>query len=330
MDVNNKQYKARYKQTAAMPYPCLYADYVGLNADGLVVDYGEKDVSSSASMDFKVTQTEDNFQITVQLCTDNEYLLSLIAENSVQCACEVSCSGTMLKQLVTGDGGLCLQFEINKKSIVGKVHVSVYMLANHAIEDYRNPKAHSDYAESGFAIEKGEKLGFFGRFDFDADIEYGKLKTADTFMRFKEVDRSSDYQQIDLTGERIMVELSREVFQIFTSPRVLRDKRFVSVIHSSIVQNALYHALCEYYLYAGEEADYSVEVPPYWARVVRYMIENGPESGKNGKYENAKSELLSDQPKVRNSAALKYSQIILSNPFKRMIEDLECMFDKEE
>jgi hypothetical protein len=326
MDVNNKQQKARYKQTAAMPYPCLYGDYVGLSADGLILDYGEKDISSSASMDFKVTQTEDNFQISVQLCTDDEYLLSLIAEKSVQCACEVSCSGTMLKQLVPGDGGLCMQFEINKKSIVGKVYVSVYMLANHAIEDYRNPKAHSDYAEAAFAIEKGERLAFFGRFDFDADIEYGKLKTADPFMRFKEVDRSFDYQQIDLTGERIMVELSREVFQIFTSPRVLRDKRFVSVIHSSIVQNALYHALSTYYLFADDENDYSGKEPPYWARVIKYMIENSPESSTI--YKNAKEELL--DPEKRNEAALRYSQLILSNPFKRMIEDLECMFDKEE
>lgn len=325
MDVNNKQQKARYKQTAAMPYPCLYADYVGISANGVIVDYGEKDIASSAGMEFKVTQSADFFQISVQLFTDNEYLLGLIEEKIVQCACEVSCSGTMLKQLISSDRELCVHFEINKRLILGKVHVQVFMLANQAIDDYRNPKAHSDYARSGFAIEKGERLAFFGRFDFDADIEYGKLKTADPFMRFKEVDRSSDHQQVNLTGEKIMVELSREVYQAFTSPRVLRDKRFVSVIHSSVVQNALFYALCNYYRYADEYNDNGDE-SPYWLRVIKYMIENSPES--NTIYKDAKDELL--DPDKRNEAALRYSQIILSNPFKRMIEDLKCMFDKEE
>jgi hypothetical protein len=245
----------------------------------------------------------NSYSITVNCEHDNIDLHDLLNRDLVEFYCETTCSNTLYRNCFRSNNSQ-IKFEIPKKHVKGKVSFTCLLVAKIPISNYTNSMSHPDYEGYSFDIEIGDILAFFGKFDFDADIKYEKLKAVSTFMEVVEnKDPNAVYTNYDLSKSKIEVQLPSEDYKIFANDSISKESKFVPVFHSSIVQNALISALY----------NFETHKECLWAKVIDYRLRNEKQ------FESLSINENEDIPEI--------AQRLLGNPFKRLISELQVIVE---
>lgn len=246
----------------------------------------------------------NSYSITVICEHNNPDLERLLNMGIVEFYCEATCSNTLFRDCFKSDNNQ-IKFEIAKKLVKGKVSFTCLIVAKTSITNYSNSLSHPDYEGYNFDIETGDVLAFFGKFEFDADIKYEKLKAVSTFMEVVEnKDPNAIYTNYDFSKSKIEVQLPTQDYLIFANESISKETKFAPIFHSSIVQNALISAL--YNFEAHKDC--------LWAKVIDYRLRNEKQFASLSINENE------DIPEI--------AQKLLGNPFKRLISELQVIVEQ--
>jgi hypothetical protein len=236
---------------------------------------------------------------------DNMTIHDLIRAEKAMYCCEVLCPGTLYRE-VFHSKDLKFDFEIPRTTIRNKVDFQAYCVAKSEITNYINSNLHSDYEGFSFDLAKADLLAIFGTFNFNADIQYQKLKAASSFMQIVPNDPGKSYTEYILDDSKIQIKLPEVLYEKY---KLIGGKKDLApIIHASLVQNALIIALfnLQEHIARGN----------IWALSIQHRLENELDLNEG-----------STQIDVLKVPALV--QKLLGNPNERLINSLEQISIKD-
>ena len=268
-------------------------------------------VANEVSSEIKMIDTEDvsinpnnhNYEVKVKYTFDDEVLKQMVEDGKAEFICEATCSNTLYREIIRSEKPK-IAFEIPRKQVKGRVEFVCLLVAKENIESYSNANFHSDYNGFSFEIEQGEVLAYFGDFSFNADIKYEKLKAVSSFMEIVPNEELT-YTHVDLKKNKIEIQLPIETYKLYQSDFISQEVKFAPVFHSSIVLNALLTALYNF----EEHKDY------LWAKVIDYRLKNEKQ------FKDMNFDEKENVPEI--------AQMLLGNPFKRLLEGLNVIVESE-
>jgi|694.fasta_scaffold114828_2 hypothetical protein len=250
-----------------------------------------------------ISPSVESYSITVTCEHDNDDLTALVNSGQAEYFCEATCSNTLYRKIITSNSSV-IKLEIPKKQVKGKVFFTCVLVAKSPITNYQNRKSHPDYNGYSFDIETGDVLAFFGEFNFNADINYQKLKAVSSFMEVVENrDDKAIYTNVDLNKSKIEVQLPSEDYKLFANDSISKEPKFAPIFHSSIVLNALLIALY----------NFESHKDLLWAKVIDYRLKN------EKLFENISIDDRENIPEI--------AQRLLGNPFRRLISELQVIVE---
>ena len=253
--------------------------------------------------DYEINSLQNVYDVKIICKHDNNDLKNLINEDKAEFLCEITCSNTLYRKLFLFNNGK-MNFEIPKKVVKGRVDFTCLLVAKEKIPKYSNTEAHPDYDGYTFDLDQGDVLAYFGGIWFNADIKYEKLKAVSSFM---EIVSSEDfkYTNVDLKNQKILIKLPLETYKLFQSDFISQEVKFAPIFHSSIVLNALLTALYN----LEEHKDYM------WAKAIDYRLKNEKQ------FDDVNIDEKENIPEI--------AQMLLGNPFKRLLESLNVIVESE-
>lgn len=280
----------KYKNVS-LPYPVLgiHDDVYPLLEDGCV--QMETPVKTASEYRFGIILTQRNKDIT-----------ALVAQGKAEYACEVSCKDTFLRRCWHSSIPK-FDIAIGRKEVSGHIDFQCFIAAKEDIPGYTNSDFNEDYYGFSFDLEVGDMLAVFPLAWWNTEIKYDKLYAAGSFMQIVEAADGIDKTWFNLEEERILIEMPHDLFVQYQ--RI--GNSFPEVIHSSLVHNALVYALSN----LGEYQDKG----KLWADSLMARISDDPQLQQ---YD------LSDMSQV-----YKVADILLQDPYKRLLDSLEKIADNQ-
>ncbi len=254
-----------------------------------------------------VSKTARTFKFEVAIEMENQDIANLIKSGYAKYACEVECTTTLFRKCYVCENPHFL-VELNRTDLGGRVTFQISIVVVEPIKNYYNSNFHEDYFGLYFDLEPGDLLAFIGQFNYDADIRYDKLRSVGSFMQITE-GKMENMPKFDLGGDKINIKLPTPMYNQYKES-ILGNRQFSTIIHSSLVFNALVTAL----LYINDNED------TLWARTLKYRIDNSPE------LEPFRS-TLEDQDA---DEIMKLAQALLMNPYKRLFESLPGLLNQDD
>jgi hypothetical protein len=248
----------------------------------------------------------DSYHIEFEIEHDNGAIADLVRVEKATYCCEVTCSATFYREIFTSNE-VYFNFDIPRTSLRNKVDFQVYCLSMKDLPNYNNLVAHSDFDGFLFDLEKADLLAIFGSFSFNADIQYHKLKAASSFMQIIPNETGKTLTEYILDDSKIQIKLPIDLYEKYKF--FGKKKEFASIIHASLVQNALTIALFDFeeHLQRGN----------VWALSIQYRLEN-------------ELELNNGICQFDSSKVPELVQKLLGNPNKRLIERLDELSNRNE
>lgn len=280
----------KYKNVS-LPYPVLgiHDDVYPLLEDGCVKM--ETPVKTASEYRFGITLTQRNKDIT-----------ALVAQGKAEYACEVTCKDTFLRRCWHSSIPK-FDITIGRKEVSGHIDFQCFIAAKEDIPGYTNSDFNEDYYGFSFDLEVGDMLAVFPLAWWNTEIKYDKLYAAGSFMQIVEAADGIDKTWFNLEEERILIEMPHDLFVQYQ--RI--GNSFPEVIHSSLVHNALVYALSN----LGEYQDKG----KLWADSLMTRLADDPQLQH---YD------LSDMSQV-----YKVADILLQDPYKRLLDSLEKIADNQ-
>ena len=250
--------------------------------------------------------SEDSYDIEFEIIVENGTILDLVnADKAIYC-CEVLCPGTLYREIYYSSS-LRFKFEIPRTFLKNRVDFQAKCIATKSILNYNNPAFHADFEGFMFDLEKADVIATFGTFNFNADIQYNKLKAASTFMQIVPNEPGRQMTEYVLDDSKIQIKLPPELYEKY---KFFGNRReFAPIIHASLVQTALTIALFNFKEH--------VERGDIWALSILHRLENEPE-------------LNNGSGQIDNSKVPEIVQKLLGNPNERMIIQLEKLSSRGE
>jgi len=278
----------KYKNVS-LPYPVLgiHDDVYPLLEDGCV--QMDTPVKTASEYHFGITLTQRNRDIT-----------NLVASGKAEYACEVTCKDTFLRRCWHSKTP---RFDINigRKEVSGHIDFQCFIAVKEDLPGYSNSDFNEDYYGFKFDLEAGDLLAVFPLAWWNTEIKFDKLYAAGSFMQIVEAADGIDKTWFNLEDERILIEMPHDLFVQYQ--RI--GNSFPEVIHSSLVHNALVYALSN----LGEYQDKG----KLWADSLMARLADDPQLQQ---YD------LSDMSQV-----YKVADILLQDPYKRLLDSLEKIAD---
>lgn len=280
----------KYKNVS-LPYPVLgiHDDVYPLLEDGCV------------KMDTPV-KTASEYRFSITLTQRNKDISALVAQGKAEYACEVTCKDTFLRRCWHSSGPK-FDITIGRKEVSGHIDFQFFIAAKENIPGYSNSDFNEDYYGFSFDLEVGDMLAVFPLAWWNTEIKYDKLYAAGSFMQIVEAADGIDKTWFNLEEERILIEMPHDLFLQYQ--RI--GNSFPEVIHSSLVHNALVYALCN----LGEYQDKG----KLWADSLLARI--------------ADDSQLQQYDLTDMSQVYKVADILLQDPYKRLLDSLEKIADNQ-
>lgn len=253
--------------------------------------------------DIEINPSDVSYEIKIKYSFDDEELKQLVKNGKAEFICEATCSNTLYREIIRSEKPK-IAFEIPRKQVKGRVEFVCLLVAKENIESYSNANFHQDYNGFSFEIEQGEVLAYFGDFSFNADIRYEKLKAVSSFMEIVP-NEELIYTHVDLKKSKIEIQLPIETYKLYQGDFISQEVKFAPIFHSSIVLNALLTALYNF----EEHKDY------LWAKVIDYRLKNEKQ------FQDVNFDEKENIPEI--------AQMLLGNPFKRLLEGLNVIIESE-
>ncbi len=271
-----------------LPYPVL-----GINDDVL-----PRPSMSQVSL----SQTKTQYHFEFDAICENDEILKLIEEGSAEYVCEVNCQRTFLRKCYK-QSTPNFAIDIPKHGVSGAIDFELMITVKKPIPNYTNSQFHEDYAGYSFELGPGDLLGFIASFSYDADIKYDRLQAVGSFMEVNE--NNTDETKVELRHQKISILLPPELYQQYRLS-VHNNKQIASVIHASLVFNALVDALN------------NMNAPEYrdllWAKTIIYRLQTE---------DNLKQFYLNDEILFEKDRVFDLAQALLGDPYKRLFNCLE-------
>lgn len=255
-----------------------------------------------------ITADSENYYVKVKILMDNKDITDLIAEGYAEYGCEVECSRTFFMRWF---GFNTPQFIISlpRNSVADKVSFDCRVSVIKDITGYMNSEAHEDYKDISFDLPAGSVLASFGRFTYNADIEYNKLHSAGAFLT---IIKGNDPERTSyaLDHQKIEVKLPPVLYDEYKEKYDRRTSKWSDVFHSSIAFNALVYALFSY--------NEDIHKDLLWAKTLKYRIDVEPS------LRNYKETMTAKTP----MEIMELAQTLLGNPYKRMFKTIGTLDER--
>lgn len=269
------------------------------------------DVAGKTDVDLAIDEETDQnrFVVSLKYLVENADIQQMIADGRAEFYCEITCSATLFRSVVTGDEAIQV-FTIEKSVVRGKVDFLFLVVTSDSVRGYLNSEVNEELAGLATDLDRGDVLAFLGTAGFLADIAFKKLKAASSFLEIVEGTREHGPFEVVLDNPKILVRLSRADYATYTKPEVGRNEKLASVFQSAVAFPALTNAL-QQLASADGAAEYGERA---WAKAMSWRLENEPEFvGKSLDPENV----------------LEIAQIMLGDPVERLLSDVQAADDAE-
>lgn len=274
----------KYKNVS-LPYPVLgiYDDVYPLLGDDCI-----------QMSDPVKTATE--YQFGIDLKQGNKEIAQLVNEGKAEYACEVTCRGTFLRRCYKSSTPH-FDITLGRTEVNGRIEFQCFIATCQSIPNYSNDDFNEDYHGFTFDLETGDMLAVFPLAWWNTNVKFDKLYAAGSFMQIVEAGDGIDKTWFNLNEDRILIELPHDLFVQYQ--RI--GNSFPEVIHSSLVHNALVYAL-------SNLSEYQ-ETGKLWADSLQLRL--------------AELHVLTSELKNDMSLVYKAADMLLQDPYKRMLDSLE-------
>lgn len=253
-------------------------------------------------------RARNSYTLVVECRTDSRDLVELIRNRKACYACHLECTTTRFRQLVQSFDEK-FEVDVPADAVEGKVEYCCFILAAEDLPTYRNSDFHSDYEGLSFRVGRGDILAVDcgGWFAADRDIDPLR-KIPSIFTVAVNPDPDAEPMDIDATGHKVVIRLSRENFHLY---RMLsQDAGLQAVLSTLLVLPALVHLLDEI---KGGRVDAYEECR--WYRVVAKKLR---EMGVNA-----------EAPDSWPDSTLCLAQKLIGDPLTRSLKVLEELVTDE-
>ena len=186
---------------------------------------------------------------------------------------------------------------LGRTEVNGRIEFQCFIATCQSIPNYSNDDFNEDYHGFTFDLEIGDMLAVFPLAWWNTNVKFDKLYAAGSFMQIVEAGDGIDKTWFNLNDDRILIELPHDLFVQYQ--RI--GNSFPEVIHSSLVHNALVYAL-------SNLSEYQ-ETGKLWADSLQLRL--------------AELHVLTSELKNDMSLVYKAADMLLQDPYKRMLDSLE-------
>ena len=207
-----------------------------------VLSYFSNDFSNGLfQTNIKPSVTKTNYHFQILSKTSCAGLLALVEAGVAVHATHVECRATRYRKLFKSAKEVS-EFDIAAQCLEGKVQLCNFIIADQNIPDYKLEEFHPDFEQFSFRIRKGDVLAVDRDRSFLAEKDHDPLqKLPSIFTITKNTDVSAPPMEVDMTGHKVVILLSEEVFGNYKELSV--DKAKVTTLSSLVVVPALVHLL---------------------------------------------------------------------------------------
>jgi len=249
-----------------------------------------------------VTADSDYYYVTVKIEMDNKDIVELINSGYAEYGCEVECSRTFYMKWF-GFTSPVFTIVLPRHEVAEKVSFDCRVSVIKDITGYVNSNAHEDYDGMTFSLSAGSVLALFGKFSYNADIQYDKLHSAGAFIAIIE-GNDPENTTYTLDHSKIEVKLPPALFNEYKEKYNKRTSKWADVFHSSIAFNALVYAIFSY--------NEDIHKDLLWAKTLDYRVNLEPS------LHNYRETMTTKTP----SDVMGLAQALLGNPYKRMFKTI--------
>jgi len=253
----------------------------------------------------KPDSTNDEYSFNIKLKLKNTDILRLLASDRAIYTCEVDCQKTFLRFCLSSKDP-SFTIKIPRSKVRGDIVFTCLVIAKKTIKDYYNSGFNSDYDYNTFDLDEGDLLVAFPQKTYNVDIKYDKLQSAGSFMQIRKDETGKERVFFDISGDKIDIVLPEALYDTYIA-NIRNDSNFNSVIHSSIVFNALVYAL--YNIRNKENM--------LWAKTIKYRLDSEQEF--------SKFDMEEDSDTIPEIA-----QLLLGNPYQRLFDSLSLIKEQNQ
>ena len=127
----------------------------------------------------------------------------------------------------------------SRHGLSGRIIFKCYVSVKQEIEHYHSTTFNEDYGNADFHMYPGDILVVFPEAFYNVDVKYDKLQAAGSFMQIRRCENIEDIF-FDITHDTIEIQMPARHYDKFCESTV---KNQMSIIHSSLVLNALTYAM---------------------------------------------------------------------------------------
>ena len=176
------------------------------------------------------------FALEYELTSDG--LRRLIKEENASVLIQVVCRETSFRKVYLFQGQQVLPISINKKELSGLISINSFVVANRNVENFLLPEHNKEFFTLPSQINKGDKLAIGETISFKLN-KFDSLRPIASIVSIKENKETKEDVDLDLSGEKIVIFLSKELFEEYKKLREfpeLRNYLAINVVMPSLVE----------------------------------------------------------------------------------------------
>ena len=196
---------------------------------------------------FSLTINQFPKEVAGFICFTLEYELTstglnrLVQEENASVLIQVICRETSFRRVFSFKNENKLSISINKKELSGLVNINSYIVASRNIDGFLLPEHNKDFFTVPSAINKGDKLAIGETISFKLN-KFDSLRPIASIVSIKENKTTKEDVDLDLSGEKIIIYLSKDLFSEYKKLREfpeLRNYLAINVVMPSLVEALL-------------------------------------------------------------------------------------------
>src|ERR1700723_43234 len=194
------------------------------------------------------------FQATVEMTTDKENIYldvsvncssstinRLLKDGEAVLVLHVECSNTMFRRAYEFRGSP-FRCSIPKDNLNDAVEVNVFALAKRLLTRYRVDKAHEDYGDVRFSVDKANILAAGESQVFHVESDFDSMSRIGSIMQITEAPEEGEFpMRADFSADKIVIFLSKRDFAEYK--QLKHNETVAGPITNSIVLPVLMEAL---------------------------------------------------------------------------------------
>src|SRR5215471_9413422 len=214
---------------------------------------GNRDDVPGAAFQAALEMTSDKqaVYLDAQIKCSSKTINDLVKKGDASFVIHVECSNTLYRKAFEFDEQTH-RVQISSDSLNDAVEVNVFTRVKKNLSGYRVDKAHSDYGNVSFTVEKGDILAVGDGHVFYVEAPFDALSPIGSIMQITETQKDGDQpMQVQYGGQKILIELSKKDFEDYK--RLKATEGVSTALTMGIVLPVLVDAI--YFLQQSDEDD---------------------------------------------------------------------------